>query len=138
MKDQLIGTVKEGEIHYDVGLMRRYLVRYEGKQVLVSLEKFQTGKSEAQRGYYFAFVRSAAEHFGWEHPELLHEFLKSECNKVEVPDLRTGEVKFIAGSTVPLKKMDFAAYVDRCIRLFAECDYIVPTPEEYFKAIGAK
>lgn len=137
MKDSLICKVEHGKLKYDVELMRRYLLKYEGKEVWLTLERYQSGKSEAQRGYYFAaVVRGATEHFGWEYPELMHDWLKEKCNKIEVPDLKTGEVKMIAGSTVPLKKMDFAAYVDRCIRYLAECGYVVPTPEEYFNAIS--
>jgi len=138
MTDNLICKVKQGQLLYDQELLARYLKKYEGAEVMLTLRKHDPDKSMAQRGYYFAaIVRDAAEHFGWE-PEDMHDYLKEECNKKELVNSKTGEIYTVAGSTVPLKKMDMMAFIDRSIRRLAEMGYVVHTPEEYFAAISYK
>lgn len=135
MKHHLICKVEKGKLLYDADLLKKYLERYEGKEVFVTIQRFDSEKTSAQRSFYFAsVVQEAAEHFGWE-VEDMHSFLKEECNKKELVNSKTGEVYHVAGSTVPLRKMEMAAFIDRAIRRLAQEGYVVRTPDEYFASI---
>lgn len=120
---------------FDFGLFQRCLQHHEGKEVLFTIERFNPEKTSIQRGFYFAaVVRAAAEFFGWEEWEM-HDWLKEECNKVQLVNPHTGEIFHIAGSTVPLNKTEMSEFIDRAIRKLAETGFVVKTPDEYFESI---
>ena len=118
------------------------LIKRKGKQLLVVFIPYSGEVTAQMRGYYFSGVIDEAikqcETFrGWSKEDL-HDWLKTECNKRELVNQKTGEVTFVVGSTAKMGKWDYAQFIDRCIQRLAEEGHVVRTPDEYYKELEQK
>lgn len=124
---RFIGQVTQGKLHLDKrDYFQNCLTRYEGKKIVVILDRYSARRSLKQNAYYWAIVTGLAEHLGY-FPEECHEALKWKfLRKYDESDLPT--VK----STSYMNKLDMASYIDT-IRKWAIIEYgmDIPTPDEF-------
>ena len=139
MMYQMLGWVKNGHVPLSKRIMTEAMKRFEGKRVIVSIEEFEPEASRQQRAYYFAaVVEPIREISGYQSKYDTHEELKKACNAIESHDLLTGEVTIIGGSTKRMKKLDFAAFIQRVIDLGRYVGARIYSPEDYYEMISAK
>lgn len=113
----------------DVERVRRrvYLLGIAGKEVEIVIKVHRERRSTKQNRYYFGVVvPMMAEHCGYEKAEM-HELLAMKFLRIE-DDQITGSPR--RKHTPETETVEFAAYVDACIRLAAELDLVIPEPNE--------
>lgn len=135
--NQLIATVKNGELRYSEAQSFDFLKHNEGKRVLLTLEPYTGVKTQNQLGYFFAaIVTQVAKDNGWDKDELyLH--LMEQCNKRRSTDPKTGEIRMIpAGLSHCRDKWEMASVIDKCcFYLSTNFGYHVHTPDEYYRGL---
>ncbi len=121
-------VTKAGRIDLlDVERVRRriYLLGLAGKEVEIVIKVQRDRRSTKQNRYYFGVVvPMLAEHCGYEKSEM-HELLAMKFLRIE-DDPITGSPR--RRHTPETETVEFAAYVDSCIRLAAELDLVIPEP----------
>lgn len=113
----------------DVERVRRrvYLLGMAGKDVEIVIKVHRERRSTRQNRYYFGVVvPMLADHCGYEKAEM-HELLAMKFLRIE-DDPITGSPR--RKHTPETETVEFAAYVDACIRLAAELDLVIPEPNE--------
>ncbi len=106
---------------------RVYLLSLAGKEVEITIKVQRERRSTKQNRYYFGVVvPMLAEHCGYEKAEM-HELLAMRFLRIE-DDPITGSPR--RKHTPETETVEFAAYVDSCIRLAAEIDLVIPGPNE--------
>jgi hypothetical protein len=125
---QKIVKIKDGEIKISVPFD-------EGAEVFVEISKVPKERSlRALRFYFAAIVGAICDSTGY-HKEDVHEYLKMELNPKEFPDLKTGEVKTIGGSTRGMTSDEFALYTLKAKEIAEWVGAKIGTVDEYYESL---
>lgn len=87
-------------------------------EFLVTIEKKKSKRSLSQNTYYWSCVVPTVLHGFTElgnnmDLEMVHEFIKSEFNYIEIVNMETAEVKRVPKSTASLSKSEFSDMIDK-------------------------
>jgi hypothetical protein len=129
---EALGTIRGGRF---VGLGDRThfesaMQRFPDGPVGVRFEVLKDKRSARQNRYWHAVVVPLfAAHCGYDVHEM-KDVLALELLPVEVPDLKTGEIKIIPGHTSELTTKAFNELIERALRLGAEMGVYIPEPNE--------
>jgi hypothetical protein len=102
---------------------------FEGKEVLVQIEKPKKKRSLAANGYYWGVVLPMiANYMGEDNLDYVHAIMKSECLKT-IKIIR-GKAYTAVGSTKKLTTNQFSDYLERVRRFAAsEMSLNIPDPD---------
>ncbi len=104
----------------------RHLDSLRGKGVEITVRRVRSQRSlQANRYYFGVVVALLAEEFGYDKQEM-HEVLAMNFLRIEDCPI-TGVPR--RKHTPACDTVEFAEYVDACIRLGAEHGVIIPTPD---------
>lgn len=135
-------TVKNGRLQKGVSTeISSTLQKFEGKRILVRIEKVGATRSIRQNSYLHAlfdiFSKSMIEYTGDEQydAKTLKNMVKTKFLMRDVFNSKTGEVTGqIVLKTRDLNKEDFAIFTEQIIRYAAtEYNITLPIPEEQFE-----
>ncbi len=105
---------------------RKLLQRHEGHEIDLRLTRKRKTRSLSANAYYWGVVVALlAEHCGYE-PEEAHQALKMRF-LLKIGNDMISTLPTVR-STADLDTVEFAAYLDQCIRLCAEMGIVVPDP----------
>ena len=121
-----MGESRDGKLYLPAGQRFADYLRTLTGPVEVIIRKHRPARSADANSYYWGVVVGLlAEHLGYEptelHVALRNKFLPERSGS-------NGKVKSVS-TTAELNTAEFADYVDRCVRLAAECGCYVPDPE---------
>lgn len=135
---QLISKVKNGVLALDSDEYRKFLLKKEGRDILVSLDEFGEDKTKAQLGYLFGGIVGALEDLGWSKKDA-EIYLKQHCGECEqFVDPKTGEIKLLLPSIADMDKKELSIFIDECVRHLGEQGVEVPTPQDYWASKRVK
>jgi len=131
-------TKKEGSVIFiDKTKFREAVKQIEDGFIKLTLSKWYNKRTNPQNAYYFGVIvlscqKGLTETHGIEFSnEDAHEFLKINCNFVEICNTNTGEVTRLAKSTAKLETVPFNDYCQRCRDFIYEWfNILVPEPNE--------
>lgn len=91
---------------------------FEGKEIEIIIQKRRKQRSEQQSRYYWGAVIPIIKAALFEsgivmNGEQVHELLKSECNKKEWANIKTGQLITAPGSTAKLTTSEFMDFIVR-------------------------
>ena len=138
---ELTGTVSDGTLKlHNRKLFDTLLCQFNGKDVIIKIQKQKKIRSNYQNRYYFGVVIPIIQQGlfdvqgEWLSVDEIHAFLKQNFNFKELVNKRTGEVVAVAKTTADLATIEFEEYLDRC-RAFADefLNIIIPMPNEQVK-----
>jgi len=126
---ELIKKVKDGKIEFPVPFE-------EGEEILIQAEKVPRLRSlRALRHYFGAIVTAICKKTG-HSKEDVHEYLKMELNPKEFPDLKTGEIKTIGGSTRQMTSSEFAIFTAKAEEIAEWVGAEIGTQEQYWDSLS--
>jgi len=138
---ELTGTVSDSTLKlHNRKLFDTLLCQFNGKDVIIKIQKQKKIRSNYQNRYYFGVVIPIIQQglfdvqAEWLSVDEIHAFLKQNFNYKELVNKRTGEVVAVAKTTADLATIEFEEYLDRC-RAFADefLNIIIPMPNEQVK-----
>lgn len=138
---ELTGTVSDGTLKlHNRKLFDTLLCQFNGKDVIIKIQKQKKIRSNYQNRYYFGVVIPIIQQglfdvqAEWLSVDEIHAFLKQNFNFKELVSGNTGEVVKVAKTTADLATIEFEEYLDRC-RAFADefLNIIIPMPNEQVK-----
>jgi hypothetical protein len=113
------GHVKDGLLKF-AGRKQfdKDILIFEGKDVEIIIQKKRKQRSEQQSRYYWGAVIPIIKAGLFEagivmNSEQVHELLKSECNKKEWANIKTGQLITAPGSTAKLTTSEFMDFIVR-------------------------
>lgn len=135
------GKVKDGKPSVnDKAYFYKWLSQFEGKDIMISVEKFDKLKTTAYqyRYYYSAIVeplRSLLKERGYDFTkDQVDVFLKSHLLRDVKIDPVNGTELVILGRKSKLSKEEMVDYIEKCIRFCAEeFSFEVKSNEDYIK-----
>jgi len=137
MKVQIISSVKDGKLVRNRKALTTSIAEFEGKEILITIQKKQKHHSDNQRGYYFGVIVSCvrlaiAEHWGEKlDSNQVHEILKSECNSFEKVNKETGEIIKVGKSIKEHTTTEQEEFHEDCRRWAKDWfNIIIPLPNE--------
>lgn len=108
---------------------RHHLSKFEGKDVVVTVEKKNNKRSLPQNKYMWLCLEYISESTG-HAPDDLHRLFKGMfLPRKEV--MLNGKKYSLAGSTTDLTKGQFVEYMMRITAEAADMGIVLPSPEEY-------
>lgn len=135
MKHTLVASVKDGKVQYEhPELVKRVIQSFEGKRIIISVEKWVNKRSYLQNRYYWGTVVEllyvAFRDFGEDvSRETVHEMLKAKFLERTMTDKNSGEIiGHYSGSTADLTTVEFMEYVER-IQMWAMQTFEINIPE---------
>lgn len=128
---ELIRKVKDGKVEFPVD-------HEDGTELLVQAERVPPRRSLRANRYYFgAIVRAICEKTGHSREDV-HEYLKQELNPKEFPDLKTGEVKTIGGSTRQMTSQEFSDFTTKAAEIAEWVGAEIGTVDQYWNSLMEK
>ena len=125
------GIVKAGKFcPDDIVKHRAWLAKVEGRRVIESIKREQTGRTMSQNRYYWGVVLAVLSEWSGHESEELHEHLTDKFLARDQKTLPSGEVMTPARRTSTLTIEEFSAYVDRVVRWAAEQGVYIPEASE--------
>lgn len=117
-------TVKDGQLEYSRSeMVRTYLMKFEGKEIVVTFKKATKGRSTRQNSYYWVICTHIGNEIG-EEPENVHQTLKAMF-------LVDRSKKFpVVRSTTSLSTVEFMEYMEKIARKMDEFNIKLPQPDE--------
>jgi hypothetical protein len=107
----------------------------DGESVFVSVETVPKKRSLKANKYYFgAKVRQIAKITGMTVPSV-HESLKVSFNPEQVPNLLTGQMMTIGGSTRDMTSEEFKVFSDKADEVLEFLNAQFPSQKEYWKRL---
>lgn len=104
-------------------------------KVIVTVEIVPKQRSlKANRYYFGAKVRKISELTGMTVPDV-HESLKVAFNPKEVPNLLTGEIMTVGGSTREMTSDEFKIFSDKADEVLEFLNANFPSQEDYWKRL---
>jgi hypothetical protein len=129
---EALGEIKDGKFRglKDRAPFEAAMRRFADGLIGVRFEVLKEKRSARQNRYWHAVVVPLfAAHCGYDVHEM-KDVLALELLPVEVPDLKTGEIKIIPGHTSALTTKAFNDLIERALRLGAEMGIYIPEPNE--------
>jgi hypothetical protein len=103
--------------------------------VIVTVETVPKQRSlKANRYYFGAKVRKISELTGMTVPDV-HESLKVAFNPKQIPNLSTGEIVTVGGSTREMTSEEFAIFSDKADEILEFLNANFPSQEEFWKRL---
>lgn len=140
---EVISEVKAGKLVRNQTALREAIGHFEGKEILITVERNKTGRTNAQNRWYWGVavqlvqldLREKGYQFGKEET---HEFIKLAVSKrdpsvivEEIPIEATGEILSRIKSTSELSTVDFMAFKEIIQQWASETlDLNIPDPGE--------
>lgn len=110
----------------------------DGTPVIVTVETVPRQRTlKANRYYFGAKVRKISEMTGMS-VEDVHESLKIGFNPKQVPNLLTGEIVTVGGSTKEMTSAQFKIFSDKADEVLEFLNANFPTQEDYWKRLEQK
>lgn len=135
---QLISTIQDGALTLDSDEYRKFILKNEGREVLVSFDVFGSRKSREQLGYFFGGIIGTLEDLGWTKREG-EIYLKQHCGECEqFADPKTGEIKLLLPSIADMNMKELSVFIDACLKHLGEQGIEVPSPEQYWASKKVK
>lgn len=135
---QIISKAKNGAVSFNDDELKKFLLKNEGKEILVSFDVFGEKKSREQLAFFYAGVIGSLVDLGWTKREA-EIYLKQHCGECEqVPDPMTGEIRLILPSIADMNMKELSVFIDACIKHLGEQGVDVPQPESYWKSKRVK
>jgi hypothetical protein len=107
----------------------------DGEKVFVTIETVPKLRSlKANRYYFGAKVRKIAEMSGMTVKQV-HASLKVSFNPEQVPNLLTGEMMTIGGSTREMTSEEFKIFSDKADEVLEFLNAQFPSQDEYWKRL---
>jgi len=132
MKKEFISIVKNGTIQKNVGKLISYeLKRFEGKRVVIGIEKLSSKRSSQQNRLFHMHVGILAREFGY-LPSEMKSILKLKFLQREKIHESTGEVLKYIADTSDLKVDEFGEMIENVIMFATEYGIELPVPDESF------
>jgi len=131
MKHKYFTNVTNGKIQKNVSLLiKQTLTEFEGKGIVITIEKKKSTRSAEQNSLYFLYVEILAKELGYTKDEM-HEIIKFKFNRKHKVNEKTGEVLEYIGSTTSLSVSEFTEYLDS-LRIWASemFNVYLPLPDE--------
>lgn len=131
MKHKYFANVTNGKIQKNVSLLiKQTLTEFEGKGIVITIEKKKSTRSAEQNSLYFLYVEILAKELGYTKDEM-HEIIKFKFNRKHKVNEKTGEVLEYIGSTTSLSVSEFTEYLDS-LRIWASemFNVYLPLPDE--------
>lgn len=131
MKHKYFTNVTNGKIQKNVSLLiKQTLTEFEGKRIVITIEKKKSTRSAEQNSLYFLYVEILAKELGYTKDEM-HEIIKFKFNRKHKVNEKTGEVLEYIGSTTSLSVSEFTEYLDS-LRIWASemFNVYLPLPDE--------
>jgi hypothetical protein len=130
--------VKGGRPPNNAARLNEAFKSFEGKDVVVTVEKKKSKRSDAQNRYFHGVIIPVIQHglieAGWNEArssEWTKDFIKLNCLIKQYTNEKTGEVKDCIGKTSGLTKSEFMDFVADVQQWAAESLGIyVPEPNE--------
>lgn len=135
MNVRFAGRVIEGRLELgDRESFTNYYKQFEGKNVVISIEKATRKRSSPQNSYLWGIVyKVISEYTGYEIEEV-HEICKARFNPQlkELLNKETGELEMMgySGSTTKLDTVQFMEYVEKIQRFFAPFGVNISDPNQ--------
>lgn len=112
-KLEYYSDVKDGNLQNNIrNLIKKELPRFEGKRVVITIDKVKSKRSAAQNRLWWLYIGILSDGLGY-HKDEMHEICKFKFLKKEKLIEQTGELLEYIGSTTELSKSEFAEVVDR-------------------------
>ena len=106
-----------------------------GTKVFIHLEALPKRRSlSANRHYFGAVLRYLSDYTG-ETVEQLHELFKLRFNPKEIPDIQSGEMVTVGGSTREMGSGEFSAFVGKVMDVATELGVRLPTVDQYWSGL---
>jgi hypothetical protein len=124
------GVIVQGALQPESPISFRQAIRLfpEGAHVRIRVDVERAQRTSGQNRYWHGVVIPLfAEHCGYDVHEM-KDALALELLPVEIPDLKTGEVRIVPGHTAKLNTKQFADLIDRAQRLAAYLGIVLPDP----------
>ena len=137
MKVEIDSKVVNGKLEKNRDLISEVIQSFEGKDIVITIEKKKKRRSNPQNAYYWSvvlpmmqtgFYNNLGEHVGIQEA---HEFLKGRFLFREVVNQELGEVIKLSKSTTELSTIEWETYMDQ-IRSFST-EFLginIPLPNE--------
>lgn len=142
MKHKFLAKVKDGQLKISRQTdFSEVLNSYEGKQVVIEIDKWKNERSLLQNNYYWGvvvpLVREGLKDAGMKmSKEETHELLKYKFLQVEKVNEETGEVFKFLGSSAELTTTQFMDYISDIQQWSSEyLSVSIPSPNEQVSAV---
>lgn len=126
MLPYFFGTVQENKLHiHNRAMLDKYIARFNGSEVQVTIGKKQRNRSENENRYYWGVVVNILADYCGYMPQEMHEALKWKFLRKTDGKLET------VRSTASLSTNEFEEYLEK-IRIWAntELSILIPLPNE--------
>jgi hypothetical protein len=135
---EIITTAIRGTVSLDSDELRKFLLKNDKKEILITFCEFGKEKSLEQLGYFYGAIVKTLMDLGWTKKDSVN-YLKKHCADVEVfVDPSTGERELILVSIADMGMRDLSVFIDECIRHLGEQGVEVPTPSQYWASKKVK
>ncbi len=125
-------TIKDKTITFgNIAYARHHLGKFEGKDVIVDVQKIHNKRSLNQNAYYWACLDIIEDSTGQSRDDLHRLFKGMFLPRKEVT--LGGKKYFLAGSTSDLTKGQFVDYLLKISAKVADLGIVLPSPDEYKK-----
>lgn len=126
---EYIRKVKDGKITVETPLFD------EGTELIIEIDKLPKMRTlRANRRYFAAVVNAICKKTGHTKSDV-HEYLKLTINPKKFPDLKTGEVKIIGGSTRDMTSAEFLSFTNEAERISEFVGAEIGTEDQYWSAL---
>lgn len=135
---EIITTAIRGTVSLDSDELRKFLLKNDKKQILITFCEFGKEKSPEQLGYFYGAIVKTLMDFGWTKKESVN-YLKKNCGEVEVfIDPSSGEKQLLLVSIADMGMKELSVFIDECIKFLGEQGVEIPQPEEYWASKRVK
>lgn len=129
---QIIAKAIRGTVSLNHDKLREFLLKNEGKNILISFDEFGEGKTKEQLGYFYGAIVGTLVELGWSKRDAVN-YLKANCANVEKwynSDIKAIELVLV--SIAEMDKSTLSQFIDECIRFLGDKGIEVPTPEQFW------
>lgn len=128
MKIEIISKVENGNLKRNRKLISDTLKQFEGKEIVLTIERKKKKRSNQQNRYWWACITILSNHIGYSKEEM-HEICRMKFLKREKVDENTGEIFPYLISSTALTTTAFSEMTNDLIQWSAEVFQVVlPLP----------
>lgn len=136
-KVEIISSVVDGKLKRNRNTVFDAIRSFEGKEVLITIQRMRKHRSNNQNRYYWGVVVECWKHLLKQSQgeiyssQEVHDFLKMNFNYREIVDESTGEILRTTKSTAENSTTEMEEYLLVCRQKAEQLfDFIIPEPNE--------
>lgn len=136
-KIEIISSVVDGKLKRNRNIVFDAISSFEGKEVLITIQRMRKHRSNNQNRYYWGVVVECWKHLLKQSQgeiyssQEVHDFLKMNFNFREIVDETTGEILRTTKSTTENSTTEMEEYLLVCRQKAEQLfDFIIPEPNK--------